>query len=239
MELREHERVSYAYQTQARGLTTPAQLETAFKRMANTYGYYFGDLLRNLPGPAFDVPCGYGNFLYFLRARNIPGEGIDLDAAQVALSRSLDLPAREGDGLAALKALRGLGLVSSLDFLEHLEKDDAVAFLRDAKAALSPRGLLILRMPSADGLFGAHDFANDLTHRWVATSTAMEGLLGALGFEVLRVQGDYPAPVDWKGMCRYAAYRVANRLFSMGVIALGMTPPKLWSRSMWLVARKP
>ena len=239
MELLEHERVYYAYQTEARGLITPAQLEAAFKGMATTWKYYFGDLLRDLPGPAFDVPCGYGNFLYFLRTQGIPCEGIDLDSAQVALARSLDLPAHEGDGLAALKNKRGLGLISSLDFLEHVDKDDAVALLKDAKEALSSKGLLILRMPSADGPFGAHDFANDLTHRWAATSTVMENLLRALGFEVLRVQGDYPPPVNLKGMCRYVVYRIAKKLFSMGVVALGMTPPKIWSRSMWLVARKP
>jgi SAM-dependent methyltransferase len=239
MELREHERLYYTYQTEARGLATIDQLEAAFKKMSATYGYYFGHYLRDIKGPAVDVPCGYGNFLYFLRQRGIECYGVDLDDAQVALAQSLGLPARKGDGLVELKAKHGLGLISSLDFLEHIDKDDAVRFLRDARQALRPGGLLILRMPSADGPFGAHDFANDLTHRWVATSTVLRHLLGATGFELLDVHDDYPAPVHFKGLLRFCVYHVSKRLFSLGVIALGMSAPKIWSRSMWIVARRP
>lgn len=235
----EHERVSYDYQTRARGLTTTDALERAFTKMAATYGYYFRREIATLEGPAFDMPCGYGNFLHFLVKRGIPCDGMDLDASQVALARSLNLPAAIGDGLLELKNRHGLGLISALDFLEHIDKDDAVAFLRDAFDVLLPGGILILRLPSADGPFGAHDFGNDLTHRWLATSSTIENLLSALGFEVIRSQDDYPAPVHLKGVLRYVIYHVTKRLLALIVIALGMSPPRIWTRSMWIVARRP
>lgn len=238
MDFLEHERLSYDYQTTARRLSGD-DLERAFRKMAATYAFYFRRELSGLRGPAFDMPCGYGNFLYFLRRQGIECDGMDLDPRQVGLARSLDLPAEVGDGLGELARRRDLGLVSSLDFLEHIDKDEAVVMLRNAYAALRPGGLLILRMPSADGPFGAHDFANDLTHRWLATASVMENLLAALGFVEIRVQGDYPAPVHARGWARFIAHHLTRRILSLLVIGLGMTPPRIWSRSMWVIGRRP
>jgi SAM-dependent methyltransferase len=236
--MHDHEQVAYEYQRLARGLISREQLEAAFKKMAATYGHYFRRYLNDATGPAVDVACGYGNFLYFLRAFGVAAEGFDLDEGQVALARLLDLPAETGDGLTQLRSRADLGLVSALDFLEHIDKDDAVAFLRSAHGALRSEGLIILRLPSADGPFGAHDYANDLTHRWLATASVMRNLLSALSFKVLAVHDDYPAPVHLKGFLRYATYQAAKRLLAVPVIALGMTPPSIWTRSMWIVAKK-
>jgi SAM-dependent methyltransferase len=231
-----HEQMAYAFQTEARGLQTASTLGPALAKMSRTYAHYFKGLA--IEAPALDLACGYGNMLHFLADCGVEAVGVDADPKQVALCQSLGLNAQVGDALEALRAARGLRFLSALDFIEHLEKDEAVALLRTAREALVPGGVLLLRLPSADGPFGAHDFANDITHKWVASANLMSSLLRATGFEVIRIHDDYPAPAHLKGVARYVAYRLTRAVLGLAVIGLGMTPPQIWTRSMWVTARK-
>jgi SAM-dependent methyltransferase len=187
-----------------------------------------------------DIPCGYGNFLYFLKTRNYRNiKGFDLDDKQVELARLLYLPAKRGDVFDALSSLtRQYDLISSLDFIEHLTKDEALRFLDGCSNKLAKGGLLILRTPCADGPFGAHDAWNDLTHQWGLTSNVLQKLLEMCGFVDVEILDERPLPTGPINAMRWLVFFPARMLASIFCIALGLRPPKIWTRSMMAVAYK-
>jgi cyclopropane fatty-acyl-phospholipid synthase-like methyltransferase len=134
---------------------------------------------------------------------------------------------------------RTYGLISSLDFIEHLSRDEALRFIELCHERLAPGGVLFLRTPSADGPFGAHDAWNDLTHRWVMTSEVLEAVLEMTGFERVVVLDERPQPYNLLNTIRAAVFPAARTLATVAVFALGLTPPRVWSRSMWAVAYRP
>jgi 2-polyprenyl-3-methyl-5-hydroxy-6-metoxy-1,4-benzoquinol methylase len=240
--LRPADEAAYAFQTRARGLLDSHALETAFRASACSYEARLGKFLPADRGVAcFDASCGYGNMLFFLRERGYTNlAGCDLDPAQVALARLLDLPAREEDSFVALSGPASeYGIVTSVDFVEHLERERALEFLTLCFARLRPGGVLILRTPCADGPFGAHDRYNDLTHRWAMTSNVLQALLGMVGFERVAILDERPHPTSLKGALATLVFYPALAAASLFCLALGLEPPRVWSRSMWGVGYKP
>jgi len=231
----------YDYQTIARGLLDEDALKDRFEKLREWYGCRIGKHLpRNLEARCLDVPCGYGNFLYFLKSkgyRNV--EGFDLDEHQVKLARLLDLPATKGDAFDILSAESGqYDLISSLDFIEHLTKDEALKFIDACKDKLAEGGVLILRTPCADGPFGAHDAWNDLTHQWGLTSNVLQTILEMCGFVNVQILDERPEPTSPINALRWLFFFPSRMLAGALCIGLGMRPPKIWTRSMMAVAYK-
>jgi SAM-dependent methyltransferase len=240
--MRRHEEAYYGYQTQARGLLTREALQRRFEKLRPWYARRLGRFLpRRLDATCLDLPCGYGNFLYFLRAAGyVNSVGYDRDPEQVRLAQLLGLPARNGDAFDVLSGGGdGWDCISSIDFLEHLTRDDALAFLGLCRRRLAPGGVLIVRTPSADGPFGAHDRYADLTHQWAMTATVLRTVLQMSGFESIAILDERPQPYNAVNLVRLGVFHGA-RLAANGVcLALGLDPPALWSRSMWAVCRAP
>lgn len=231
----------YSYQTTARGLLNNNSLRERFEKLRKWYGLRLGKYLpRNVEARCLDIPCGYGNFLYFLKSkgyRNI--EGFDLDENQINLARLLDLPAARGDVFDALsKSTEQYDLISSLDFIEHLTKDEVLRFLDACKNKLSDGGILILRAPCADGPFGAHDVWNDLTHQWGLTSNVLQTILEMCGYVNVQILDERPEPTSPINAMRWLVFFPTRMLAHAFCIALGMRPPKIWTRSMMAIAYK-
>jgi 2-polyprenyl-3-methyl-5-hydroxy-6-metoxy-1,4-benzoquinol methylase len=232
----------YAYQTRARGLLDAGALRGRFERMAAWYGHRLsGYLPADRSAAVLDVPCGYGNFLYFLRQRGYTGvRGVDLDPAQVELARLLDLPAEVGNAFEVLEdPARRYDLITSVDFLEHLDRDDAFRFVRLCFERLNPGGVLLVRTPAADGPFGAHDAWNDVTHRWAMTSIVLRTVMEMHGFERVKVLDERPQASGPLGVLRLGVFHLARAAASGLCMALSLDPPAVWSRSMWGVGYKP
>lgn len=231
----------YSYQTTARGLLNENSLRERFEKLRGWYGLRLGKYLPcNLEARCLDIPCGYGNFLYFLKSRNYRNvEGYDLDENQVKLARLLDLPATRGDAFDALSAsTEQYDLISSLDFIEHLTKDEVLMFVDACHNKLSEGGVLILRAPCADGPFGAHDAWNDLTHQWGLTSNVLRTLLEMCGFVNVQILDERPQPTSPINTVRWLVFFPARLVAGTFCIALGLRPPKIWTRSMMAVAYK-
>jgi SAM-dependent methyltransferase len=231
----------YDYQTTARGLLTVDQLTTAFKRSSI---FYQDRLQRWLPSDksslCLDIPCGFGNFLYFLRKLGYENcYGYDLDPKQVALAQSLGLRAECKDAFEILKQREGdVALIASLDFLEHLNKNLAVQFLEACFRSLEPNGTLILQMPCSDGPFGSHDRYNDITHEWGASSNALRCLLEMTGF--VSVNFVQPTPTRTiVGVSRWILCRISRGIVSILLHCMMLQTPTVWEPSMLAVARKP
>jgi len=230
----------YEYQTICRGSLEPKQLIGKFDRMAS---YYKSRIGKYLPEDRFvsivDVPCGYGNFLYFLNKLGYKNfSGYDLDPNQVRLAQSIGLPAFEKNIFDVFKSEKKYDVISSLDFLEHLSKDDALKFLDDCYKSLKTGGTLILRTPCADGFFGAHDASNDITHDWNMSSNMMKSILEMCGYKSIEILEERPQPENLIQIIRWLLYWPARWLFNLLCILLALRPPKVLSRSMIIVAHK-
>lgn len=239
-----YERAYYQYQTRARGLLEKDALRQYFDWMAPRYACRLRTHLpANWMATCLDLPCGYGNFLYFLRLRGYQNIiGYDLDPNQVQLARLLDLPAHEGDAFIVLSdEAKQYDCITSLDFIEHISPDEALRFLHLCWTRLKLGGVLILRTPCADGPFGAHDRYNDLTHRWAMTSNVLSTVLRMLNFERIDILDERPQSYNSTlvNTLRRLAFYPARALASGLCLALGLSPPVVWSRSMWGVAYKP
>ena len=166
--------------------------------------------------------------------------GVDMDPEQVRLARLLKLPATQGDALAAVAdSARSFDGIASVDFLEHLPRDHALRFISDCRARLRPGGIFIVRTPCADGPFGSRDVWNDLTHKWAATSTLLRTILVMSGFERVQVLDERPQPYNILNRIRLLGFYPARALASLLLVALGITPPAVWSSSMWAVGYAP
>ncbi len=236
------EKEYYRYQGKARGLLSEKPLQNHFEKLARWYSSRLGPFLpENSTARCLDLPCGYGNFLYFLRSCDYANiVGYDNDKEQVKLAGILDLPAFEGDAFDVLSSSdESYDLIASLDFLEHLSKDDALRFLKQCLFNLHDGGVLILRAPCADGPFGAHDASNDLTHQWGMTSNVLKNLLAMNGFVNIEILDERPQPTSIINFLRWLIFFPAKAFASAMCMSLGMRPPAVWTRSMIAVCFKP
>lgn len=231
----------YKYQTKARGLLDRGSLERHFNKLSRWYSARLKKYLPvSLNARCLDIPCGYGNFLYFLNSRGYRNiQGFDLDEAQVKLANLLNLPAVAKDVFSVLStADESYDLISSIDFIEHLSKDNALIFIDECKKSLKVGGVLIIRTPCADGPFGAHDAANDLTHEWSMTSNVLRTILEMSGFSKVELLDERPQPTSFFETMRWIVFFPSKIAASIFCIGLGMRPPQIWSRSMIAVAYK-
>ena len=238
----DYKSVYYDYQTKARGLLTKESLTARFMQLSKWYdGRLSPYLPKNKQARCLDIPCGFGNFLYFMEDKGYSNiQGVDLDAKQVELAALVDLPAVQGDAFQILSdEVSSLDQISSLDFIEHLDKDKVLEFLSLAYSALKPGGTIILRAPCGDGPFGAHDAWNDLTHQWGMTSNVVRTLLEMHGFKNVKILDERPQPGGIIDTFRWLVFFPAKLIADGFCMALGMRPPAIWTRSMIAIGHKP
>jgi SAM-dependent methyltransferase len=216
-------------------------------RLEQTKPWYAAFLKRWLPADRsarmLDVPSGAGNLLFALQSLGYENVlGVDSDEGQVAFAKGLGLPAVAGDAFAALgaEAPGTVARVFSIDFLEHVPPPAALEFCEKAHRALEPGGVLVCRTPSADGPFGAHDRYNDLTHCWAMSANAASQLMQVAGFaqDKIQVIDEAPVPYKWQNRIRLQVFRLSTTVASRWLEFSGIGAPRIWTRSMWIIAQR-
>lgn len=238
----ELDRALYALRAEAQ--RSPEAAAALFEHLFPWYAHFLRPWLPlDKTGRMLDVPCGAGNLLYALCKLGYSGaSGIDSDPGQVELARQLGLPASAGDAFAAVESLPEASVqrIFSLDFLEHVDRARALEFAGHVRRALAPGGYFLCRMPSADGPFGSSDRYNDLTHRWVATSISIVPFLQLAGFDGREIRVVQEAPVGYKftNVVRRALFDATTKSLGWFLDVVGIGAPRVWTRSMWVIARK-
>jgi SAM-dependent methyltransferase len=222
-------------------------LETAsrqFRALVPWYTHFLRPWLspdKNLP--LLDLPCGSGKLLFALHTMGYTNiRGADIDPAQVAVALELGLPVQQLDAFELLEheTPGSAAGIFSLDFLEHLTPENALRFVRLAHRTLSANGLFICRTPSADGPFGSHDRYNDLTHKWALTSGAARQLfvLGGFAPAGVAILQEAPVPYKWQNIVRLFLFKATTALWGAWLELCGIGAPGVWTKSMWIVARR-
>ena len=230
----------YAHQSSVISKIDRSILLNNFSNMARWYECF---LVGNLPAgkndPILDVPCGHGNFLYFLRQQGYTNVvGVDFDPIRVSIAQSMDLPARQADALDYLRSTFDLSLISSLDFIEHIDKECVPDLISSYYRALRSGGVLIIRTPITDSLLGAYDLYNDFTHKWAGNSGMLTGLLKQAGFSSIIFKDERPVPYKFINWIRLCFFYIAKSLTNFWLFLLGFPARRVWSTSGWYIARK-
>ena len=129
-----------------------------------------------------DAGCGTGNNLVHFRARGRP-VGVDLSEDALRFCRTRGVLAARASVLALPFGGSVFDLVTSFDVLYHRWVEDDRAAVAELARVLKPGGLLLVRVPALQMLWGAHDEAVLSRHRY--TRGEVDALLRGAGFDVL------------------------------------------------------
>ncbi|MFN2632594.1 MAG: class I SAM-dependent methyltransferase [Thermoanaerobaculia bacterium] len=154
--------------------------------------------LEGAPGPVLDVGCGRGEFLGLLREAGLSASGVEVNPIAAAECRALGLDVEEGDGLSFLasRPAASLGAVVALQVVEHWTPEAIFAFLREARRALAPGGLLVAETINTDSLSAWKAFFLDPSHVRPVPPEALRFLAQAAGFADVRIELLSPLPAD-------------------------------------------
>lgn len=210
----------YRHQAASRGHHTVQDVD---RQAVTLYRLYEACVLDWLPGdrsaPIYEVACGPGLFMRWLRARGFTNfSGSDSSAADVALAEAAGLPAKVADSLAELRAMpeNSCASIVALNFYEHLPREVLLDFLRDARRVLRPGGTLILQGPNGASPLVGTSYFNDITHVWALTPTAFGAVMSMIGFAHCEVRDDAIAGLQhgawWKSFVTFVARLILRTL---------------------------
>jgi SAM-dependent methyltransferase len=214
------------------------------KKFARLVPWYRSFLLRYLPenkdAPILDCPCGSGNILFFLREMGFTNyKGIDIDPNRVLIAAKIGLPAEVANVFDYLKDNVGqFQMILAVDIIEHLNKEEVLAFFNLAIEALLPGGRILCRTPCADGPFSGHDRYNDLTHEIGFSSHMLSGILAMNGFVDIKIMDERPQPYKLVNLLRLTSYLVFTKITGYFLNWIGLTNPRVWTSSMWATGIK-
>jgi 2-polyprenyl-3-methyl-5-hydroxy-6-metoxy-1,4-benzoquinol methylase len=140
-----------------------------------------------------DLGCGTGALLNILACHGFRGlEGVDCSPQQVG--RKVSKAVRLGDGLSALKEKgdASVDVVVCFDVIEHLVREELLAWALHVRRVLKPGGRWIVHVPNSSSPFGSRVRYADLTHELAFTRESITQLAELGGFSSCAVFEDRP-----------------------------------------------
>jgi len=140
---------------------------------------------KNKDANILDVGCGMGRFLLAFRGNGYANlSGIDVDDYQIGIAK------KEGLDVNLVDATKFFGhnkkhydLITMIDCLEHIEKDEQVDLLSNINKNLNDGGMLVIRVPNAlSPTFGYFRYI-DFTHKLSYTPASLTYLLKNAAFD--------------------------------------------------------
>lgn len=209
------------------------------------YDYYFGRFLPDSrDARILELACGEGQFLRWIVERGYPNvTGIDISEEQVRKARSLVPDVVHGNVLGYLANEVRAGsfdTIFGIDILEHLRKDEIVAFLQGCHRALRSGGTLVLQTPNADGPFAMEAHSFDFTHETPLGPSSLASIFRAAGLEPLSFHEIAPPPFGLKATVRHVLWKGIRSMLSLyHFVERGHGGSGIFTRNLISVARKP
>ena len=216
----------------------------AMDRWGHVYDYYFrGWLPASRDERIVDLACGGGSLLRFFYQRGFRDlRGVDISPDQVARAKKVFAKVTEMNVLKFLREQAGsFGLITALDLIEHLDKDEVLAFLDECHRALRPGGRLILQTPNAESpWFGAVRYG-DFTHELCFTVNNLSRLMTVTGFRqsAAREVGPISFGLSLTNTIRASAWQVIRLgLKAWNIIETGRPGSGVFTRNFLMSAIK-
>ncbi len=134
--------------------------------------------------------------------------GVDISEEQLELARQVTPNVTRADALDFLeKTNERFGLVTAVDVIEHLQKDEVVRLLHGMHRVLSPGGRLVVQTPNGASPFSAEVRYGDFTHEICFTPRSLTNVLELAGFESVECRELGPVPVGALSLVRWAAWK--------------------------------
>jgi len=166
------------------------QNELKIRQFKNNYLKLFP---KNKGLPVLDIGIGKGEMLSCMKNWGyLNYRGIDISRSTVDFCESLGLnceyTASIPEWLSAHKG--GFSLITLLDVLEHIRKEEVIPFLESVRAALDNRdGILIIQVPNLQAPDGYLHRYNDFTHEAGYIENSLREVLLAAGFRDFYFKG--------------------------------------------------
>lgn len=190
-----------------------------------------------------DLACGFGNFLSYFRQSGVQSYvGIDssVDATNAAKQEFGEQHVVQTDVFEYIESANdSYDFISALDFIEHIGKNDLYKLLFLANTRQSSDGLLLIRTPNANGLFGMAARFADITHEVCFTPASLGDVLSRCGYSVQAVWEDGPAVGSLKQTMHWLAWQLIRFCIRLvNAAETGSWGDGILTRNMWVLARK-
>ena len=222
----------------------PSDIEKGYRTV---YEFYRHNYLPSVPADRdariLVVSCGPGYFVDMLARhgyRNV--EGIDSDPEKVAHARKRDLDCKVARAFAYLADRPGqYRAIFCEQELNHLTKDEIVAWLRLCDRALEPGGTLIVHgLNGANPITGAEALAQNFDHYNTVTEYTLRQVLDHVGFKSIEVKPLH-LYVFYKNPFNYVAWAASSflSLVFRALFVLYGKENKFFTKKIAAVCRKP
>lgn len=158
------------------------QGEFKFRQFEYNYKKYFPE---DRDGKILDIGIGKGEMLACMKNWGYKTYlGVDVSSSAIRYCESIGLNCMLVDD--TIEWLRGhegvFSLVTVIDVLEHIKKEDTLNFLKAMKNALIENGILIIQVPNLQSPDGYLHRYNDITHEVGYVEHSLNQVLLAAGF---------------------------------------------------------
>jgi SAM-dependent methyltransferase len=189
-----------------------------------------------------DIGSGDGLLISTLRGEGFAHcEGVDRSPDQVARALQVGVQAKLGDATEYLEANpAAYDLVTAMDVVEHLRKDELLRLLDAVFVALKPGGRLIIQTPNAGSPWGMKVRYGDLTHEIGLETESLGQALRVTGFGAIEARECEPFVHGPLSALRWLMWRcVHGLLWAWNVIETGSSCGSVYTRVFVAKADKP
>jgi ubiquinone/menaquinone biosynthesis C-methylase UbiE len=165
-----------------------AGTEELTEKVQERFVHYF----LNSPGTVLEIGCGKGVMLTMLKEKGIQAYGIDLSDTTVKYCQGKGLKAICSDLLSHLQSLKddSIGGIFCAHVIEHLQPEEAMAFLKQAYRVMKQKSKLVIVTPNAKDLRTTERFWMDMTHVRPYPEKLLCTLLQREGFHSIQAFSD-------------------------------------------------
>ena len=213
-------------------------------RWEKAYNYYFRNWLPSDKNSAIiDLGCGSGRLLRFFKARGYTNlSGVDISPEQVLRAKSVIQSIKEEDILTFLEGRHNeFDLVTGIDIIEHLTKEDGITLLKLCYLTLKPGGRIILQTPNADSPMFSTIWYGDITHETGYNTRSIKSLIQHVGFKSIEARETGPLPIDYgvKTGVRFFLWKLLRiAAVAWNLIETGHSGSNVYTRALLISAVK-
>ncbi len=189
-----------------------------FEQFEKNYKKYFPS---NLDSSVLDIGIGRGEMLTCMRDWGYAYQGVDISPSTVHFCKKLNLNCEVTENTTQWLNNNNekFSLITCLDVLEHVPRDQTIGFLAALRASLKKDGVAIIQVPNLQSPYGYLHHFNDFTHVTGFVEHSLSQVLLAAGFKTYAIQGFeevYPSTLKQRIrlMIRFF-YRRTVRFFRM------------------------